>query len=137
MCIFFNLTIKSPEQPRWFNSAAFIDSSNHALRIAYCWLWRPYCICLQKNSIGKRPKDFESSGFPCCILNKYSLFLKPITEIKKISWCQKKRRCQQTKWHMQKVPFLWLGSYIPSFRTIACVVDKQSGIRRRYLLFSD
>ena len=36
-CIFFsNLTIKSPEQPRWYHSAVFIGSPVHVLRIAYC-----------------------------------------------------------------------------------------------------
>ena len=39
--IFFNLTIKSPEQPCWCHSAVSIGGFNHALRIAYCWLWDP------------------------------------------------------------------------------------------------
>ena len=40
----------------------------------YSWLWRPYCICLEQISIGKRPKYFEASGFPCCILNNTHFF---------------------------------------------------------------
>ena len=40
----------------------------------YCWLWRPHCICLEQISIGKRPKYFEASGFPCCILNNTHFF---------------------------------------------------------------
>ena len=40
----------------------------------YCWLWRPHCLCLEQNSIGKRPKCFKASGFPCCILNNTHFF---------------------------------------------------------------
>ena len=29
----------------------------------------PNIYCLEQNSIGKRPKDFKASDFPCCILN--------------------------------------------------------------------
>ena len=40
----------------------------------YCWIWRPHCICLEQISIGKRPKYFKASGFPCCILNNTHFF---------------------------------------------------------------
>ena len=40
----------------------------------YCWLGRPHCICFEQISVGKRPKYFEASGFPCCILNNTHFF---------------------------------------------------------------
>ena len=49
---FFNLRIKSLERPRWYHPAVFIVSFDHALRTTYCWLWTPYCICLEKKWVG-------------------------------------------------------------------------------------
>ena len=66
--------MKLPERPRWCHSAIFLGSLVHVLQIAYCWPWRPHCICLEQNSIEKRPKDFEASGFPYCILNNTHFF---------------------------------------------------------------
>ena len=43
----------------------------------YCWLWKPHCICLEQISIGKRPKYFNASGFPCYILNNTHFFRNP------------------------------------------------------------
>ena len=105
--------------------------------LTYCWLWRPHCICLEENSIRRRPKDFEASGSPCYILNNTHffwnqspksknfimsgkvetfskqngicrgyLFLIRImyTKLQSYSLC-----CRQTKWYMQKIPFVtWI-----------------------------
>ena len=60
--------------------------------------------------------------------------MKPVTEIKKISWCQEKWGRSANKMVYAKGPFLWWGFCIPNFRAIAYVIDKQSGTCRRYLL---
>ena len=70
----------------------------------YCWLWRPHCICLEQISIGKRPKYFKASGFPCCILNNTHFFWNRPWKLKKIH-------------HLRKS-----GDF-----------SKQNGISRRYL----
>ena len=97
----------------------------------YCWLWRPHCICLEQISIGKRPKYFKTSGFPCWILNNTHFILKPVTIIKKMSSSEEKCGRQQTKWYTLKVSFYYEELLIPGFKTIAYVVDKQSDICRR------
>ena len=61
-------------------------------------------------------------------------FSEPVTEIKKISWCQEKWRRSAIKMVYGKVTFLLWGFCIPSFRAIAYAVDKQSGACKRYLL---
>ena len=60
--------------------------------------------------------------------------MKPVTEIKKISWSQEKRRRSANKMVYVKGTFLLWGFYIPSFRAIAYAIDKQSGKCRRHLL---
>ena len=59
---FFSLKRKSLALTCWYRSAGFIGSSDHVLRIVYSWLWRPYCICLEQNSDGKLPQNFEACG---------------------------------------------------------------------------
>ena len=60
--------------------------------------------------------------------------MKPVTEIKKISWCQEKWGRSANKMVYTKVTFLFWGFCLPSFRAIAYAIDKQSGTCRRYLL---
>ena len=60
--------------------------------------------------------------------------MKPVTEIKKISWCQEKWRRSANNMVYAKGTFLLWGFCIPSFRAIAYAIDKQSGTCRRYLL---
>ena len=60
--------------------------------------------------------------------------MKPVTEIKKISWCQEKWGRSANKMVYPKGTFLLWGFCIPSFRAIAYAIDKQSGTCRRYLL---
>ena len=54
-----------------------------------------------------------------------------VTEIKKSFMMSGKVGTSKTKWYMQKVPF-YDENYIKRFRTIAYVVNKQSG--RKYIL---
>ena len=139
---FFNLTINSPKQPCWCHSSVFIGSSDHALRIAYCWLWRPNCTCLEQNYIRKSPKDFKASGSPCCILNITQFFWNRSGKSKKIHDVRKSGDgskqggiCRRYLFMMRYFLcryLLWL--YILSSRTIAYVVDKQSCICKWYLL---
>ena len=74
MFFFFILTKNSTVRPCCCRSAVFIGSSDHVLRIVYCWLWRHHCICLEQTSTGKRPKTFEAGGFPCWILHNTNFF---------------------------------------------------------------
>ena len=74
MYFFFKLTIKSPEHSCWCHSAVFIGSPVRVLPIAYFDLEKPTVHVLEQNSIGKRPKDFEASGFPSCVLNNTHFF---------------------------------------------------------------
>ena len=60
--------------------------------------------------------------------------MKPVTEIKKISWCQEKWGRSANKTVYPKGTFLLWGFCIPSFRAIAYTIDKQSGTCRIYLL---
>ena len=110
-----------------------LHCSDHALRIAYCWFWRFHCIFLEQNSIGKRSKGFKASGFPCCILNNTHFFLKPVAEIRKKFMMSEKVGMSANKMVYAEGNFSWWGLY-SSFRSIACVVDKQSSICRRYFL---
>ena len=96
------------------------------------WLWKPHCICLEQNSIGKRPKDFEASDFPSCMLNNAHFFWNQSQKSKKFYDVRKSEDVQQAKWYTQKVLLLW-GFCIPSFRAVAHAIDKQSGTCRRYL----
>ena len=73
----------------------------------YCWLWRSHCICLEQISIGKRPKYFKASGFPCCILNNTHFFWNRSRKSKKI-------------YHLRE----------------SGDVSKQNGISRRYLFMT-
>ena len=132
MYFFLSLTIKSLERPRWCHSAVFIGSFDHVLRIAFCWLWRPHCICLEQNSIGKCPKDFEATGFHCCILNNTQL-LNTSHGNEKSFMISGKVGTSGNK-VVYALTSLWQRLCIPSLRTIAYVVDKQSGICRRYIL---
>ena len=112
--------------------AVLIGSPVHVLWVAYCWLWRPHCICLEQNSIGMRPKVFEARSFPCCILNNTNFFgnqslkSKKIHDVKKSEDVSKRNGVckkylftmrimytklqsyslcyRQTKWYMQKLP---------------------------------
>ena len=101
------------------------------LPIAHCDFEKHHCICLEQNSIGKRPKDFEASGFHPCILKNTHFFW---NQSQKFHDVRKSGDFQQTKWYMQKVLFLLWGFCISSFRAIVYVIDKQSGTCRRYLL---
>ena len=60
--------------------------------------------------------------------------MKPVTEIKKNSWCQEKWRRSAKKIVYAKGNFLLWGFCIPSFRAIAYAIEKPSSICRRYLL---
>ena len=60
--------------------------------------------------------------------------MKPVTEIKKIPWCQEKWRRSANKIVYAKATFLSLGFCIPSFRAIAYAIDKQSDTGKRHLL---
>ena len=77
----------------------------------------------------QRP-DADSFG----LFLAYPLFLKPVAEIKKISWCQEKWRRSANKMVYAKGTFLLWGFCIPSFRAIAYAIDKQRVACRRYLL---
>ena len=55
----------------------------------YCWLWGPHYICLEQISIGKRPKYFKASGFPCCILNNTHFFWNRSRQSKKFHHLKK------------------------------------------------
>ena len=61
-------------------------------------------------------------------------FFEPVTEIKKISWCQEKWGRSANKMVYTKVTFLFWVFCLPTFRAIAYAIDKQSGTCRRYLL---
>ena len=69
----------------------------------YCRLWKPYCICLEQISTGKRLKYFKASGFPWCILNN-THFSETGYHSQKIRLSEDNWRRQQTKWYIQKVP---------------------------------
>ena len=62
-------------------------------------------MCLEQNSIGKNPKDFEASGFPSCILNNIHFFWNKSQKSKKLHDVRKSRDVHQ--WYMQKVPFYY------------------------------
>ena len=68
---------------------------------------KTHCVCLEQNSTGKRLKDFQAGGFPCCILHNTYFFLKPVTEIKKTKQNKtKKSRCKESRGISQrKAPF--------------------------------
>ena len=130
MYLFYNLKIKSLERSHWCNSTAIIGSFNYLLRITYCWLWRPHYICLEQYSSRKCPKNFEASGIHCCILNNTQF-------LKTSHWNQKnfiRNVSVSKKMVYAKGTFVWWWLCIRSFRTIVYVVDKQSGICRRYIL---
>ena len=96
--VFFNLTIRrtsSRDELRWYHSAVVIGIFNRVLQIAYCWLGRPQCICLEQTSIRKHPKDFEVGGFPCCILNNTHFFRKWSQKVKKIHDIRKSSNIKQ------------------------------------------
>ena len=93
-------------------------------------------MCLEQNSIGKRPKDFEASGFPSCILNNTHFF----GDVQQTKWSMQKvllyyedfvyqaselySPCyQQTKWYMEKIPCV-TGLYVPSIRTTTYVCNR-------------
>ena len=61
-------------------------------------------------------------------------FLKPVTEIKKISWCKEKLRRSANKMVYAKGTFLLWRFWIPNFRAIAYAIDKQSDTCRKNLL---
>ena len=60
--------------------------------------------------------------------------MKPVTEIKKISWCQEKWGRSANKMVYPKGTFLLWWFCIPSFRAIAYAIGKQNGTCRKYLL---
>ena len=92
----------------------------------YCWLWRPHCLYLEI-SIGKRPKYFKASDFPCCVLNNTHFFLNRSRKLKKfIIWGK-----VGTSTNKMVYPE---GIFFMMRVTIAYVVDKQNYIWRRYLL---
>ena len=64
-------------------------------------------MCLEQNSIGKRPIDFEASGFPSCVLNNTHFFWNQSQKSKKFHDVRKSGDVQQTKWYMQKVLFYY------------------------------
>ena len=100
----------------------------------YCWLGRPHCICFEQISVGKRPKYFEASGFPCCILNNTHFFWNRSRKSKKKK-CMMSGKVEMSAKKMvypEGTFFSW-GLWLPSLKTIAYVVDKQSDICRRYL----
>ena len=99
----------------------------------YCWLWGPHCIRLEKVSIRKCPKYFKASGFPCCILNKLT-FSEAGHDNQKNVIIWRKVGTSTNKMVYPEGTFLWWGLFIPGFKTIAYVLDKQSDICRTYLL---
>ena len=130
---FFNLTIKSPERPRWCYSAVFTGSPVHVLPNAYCLPWKPHCICLEHNSIVKRSKYFKASGFLCYILNNTHFFESSHRNRKKFIMAGKMGH-SANKMIYANDTFLWWVLCIPNFRAIAYVINKQSDACRRYLL---
>ena len=62
-------------------------------------------MCLEQNSIGKRPKDFETSGFSSCVLNNTHFVWNQSQKSKKFHDVGKSRDVQQ--WYMQKVLFYY------------------------------
>ena len=94
----------------------------------YCWLGRPHCIRLEQISNGKRPKYFEASCFPCSILNNtyfwnrsrksknFMMLVKLVTSANKMVY--------------SGGSFLWWGLFVPKFKPIACVIDKQRDVCR-------
>ena len=70
----------------------------------YCWLWPPLCMC-RADLYRKTFEILWSQWHSLLHFKFYSMFLKPVTEIKKVSWCQEKWGRQQTKWYIQRVPF--------------------------------
>ena len=63
-------------------------------------------VCLQQNSIGRRPKDFEASGFPSRVFNNTHFFKNQSQKSKKFH-IRKSGDVQQTKWQKQKVLFYY------------------------------
>ena len=106
MYFFSNVTIKSSEGPRWYHSTIFISIwPLSCLMNCLLWLWKPYCICLEQNSIGKRPKDFEASGFPSCILNNTHFFWNQSQKSYKFHDVRKSGGVQQTRLYIYKKYF--------------------------------
>ena len=95
----------------------------------YRWLWRPHHICLEPISIGKRLKYFEASGFLCCILNN-TLFFETDHGNQKNFMMSGKLRTSVKKMVYPEGTFLWWGLFVPSFKSIAYVVDKQRDVCR-------
>ena len=44
---------------------------------------KTHCVCVEQISLGKRPKYFEVSGYPCCILNNAHFFWNRSQKLKK------------------------------------------------------
>ena len=96
-------------------------------------LRKPHCICLEQNSIGKRPKDFEASGIPSCILNNTNFFKTSHRNQKNIMSGKVEKFSKQND-IFKKYFFIMRILYLQSFRAIAFAIDKQSGACKRYPL---
>ena len=75
----------------------------------------------------------KASGFPCYILNNTHFFWNWSRKSKKLHDLGKSGDVSKQMVYPEGT-FLWWGLFIPSFKSIACVVDKQNDICRGYLL---
>ena len=130
---FFNLTIKSLEQPHRCHPPVFIGIFDHALWITYSWLWRVICICLEQNSIGKRHRALKMVSFLVAFEIIFNISKTGYRNKKKIIMSGKVEP-SGNKMVYAKGTSLWWRLCIPGFRTIAYIVDKQSCICRKYFL---
>ena len=128
MYFFFNLTIKSPERPRFCWVAPFMF-----YKLLIVTLKTPLYV-FRAELYWKVSQRLWSQWLSFLCFEKYPLFLKPVPEIKNISWCQEKWGRSANKMAYSKGTFLLWGFCVPSFRAIAYAIDKQNDTCRRYLL---
>ena len=129
----FNITYKFDLQPSTFKSLF-----EHIYNFFYCfygWIWRPHRICLEQISIRFCPKYFEGRGFPCCILN--NTFSETGHRNQKNFMMSGKLGTSANKMVYREGTFLWWGLFIPSFKPIAYIVDKQRDVCRSTLYYRD
>ena len=93
-----------------------------------------------QNSIGKRPKDFESSGFPSGILdNTHFFFLNQSQKSKRFHNIDKSGDVQETKWSMQKILFCYENFAYPSqqrkYLSLSHKQDYQRSTLNTYLCY--
>ena len=82
---------------------------------------------------GKRPKEFEASGFPSCILNNAHFFETSHKNQKSFMMSGKVGTFSKQNGICRRYFFLW-GFCIPNSRAAAYVIEKQTGSCRRSLL---